>query len=799
VINGNDFDVSNVNVDLSIPDNFEIEEGTELDNLTLGASEQRILHVVVKNKQQTTTDDKENNGQSNIENGGSTSQDSSGSNNSNSNGTQDSSESNNSNSNSTQDNSSVNASEKDESIPVISGNIDSLSVAQANENYSLHVSAKNENESKDNTITKVIVGNATNDTVANVENEDNDSSQLLESEESVSELIEEESTSYVQTEYEDEETIDTATDNKGNTLYIIILIIAVIIVLIILFVLKKKHMFDKFLAILLCVTTIASIVPAYKINVKAENTSNNTLYVNKSISFGEENYTFSLKVTYDVPQQNTDKTYMRGEWIRILLDKMEIDYTLEDDSDYYFADIEESEYGEAIETAYGYGFIPETVYEGYDDPEQDVPMFFPDEIATREFVAYTVVNCLQFQTGEGLDCLDSGSLAYPEIDNVAVNQSIIVLENGYFNPQGAFNEADKNRVFALITYLDGKADGTYSEDRENIEYADDVIAEDLEKFTDYEYTINDDEITVSVTDGSAIKDIISLGSIAVFPATDDNISGIALKVNEIHEDEGKVIIVGSVPDISEVYEHVSIACDGTADIDGITAADGITVEYDSNGTISGSENQRANNAFDKKVPGTLKFNLGDGIKINDKVKLTGDVKVEIPNVRGEIDADFGLLSGLKVNEFLVSVREKINVESTLTYTAVESGNTYDGRFFGGKKELGRITIALGATGFTFDFVLFFEASIKGTVRVSYNIDATQGYQYINGNGRWIWEYNHNITIPELKGSMSALMGVDLNFTVLSLFDIIGIDGKIGPVAEGSFTVHGQCQLVNIEG
>lgn len=61
-----------------------------------------------------------------------------------------------------------------------------------------------------------------------------------------------------------------------------------------------------------------------------------------------------------------------------------------DQIDYYYLDSLNSATGTAVETANAYGFLPVPDVE---DLEQDIPLFYPDEPCTREFAAYTAVQC----------------------------------------------------------------------------------------------------------------------------------------------------------------------------------------------------------------------------------------------------------------------------------------------------------------------------------------------------------------------------------------------------------------------
>ena len=59
----------------------------------------------------------------------------------------------------------------------------------------------------------------------------------------------------------------------------------------------------------------------------------------------------------------------------------------------------------------------------------------------------------------------------------------------------------------------------------------------------------------------------------------------------------------------------------------------------------------------------------------------------------------------------------------------------------GQVELMRFPIAIGATGFTFDIVLFCSYKADGSLHISYSVESTQGFEYKDGTWRGIFDFS----------------------------------------------------------
>ncbi len=489
-------------------------------------------------------------------------------------------------------------------------------------------------------------------------------------------------------------------------------------------------------------------------------------------------------------------TFTRGQWIQLLAEKFSFDLSTinAEDFDYKYADTKISQYGLAIEMADLYGILPAPDSEGYLDPEQDIPLFRPDDTATREFAAFTVVKAMGFMGEYTITCADANSLKFPNEVAVAVQQGFLSLSDNKFNPNNALSGMDKNSIFSAIDSFNASTEVDVTNPHENVALAEGVVRESLNGITDYSVIINEDG-TISVTlPKNDATSAIAAGTVFVLPANSEYITGLAVKAISITEIDGnKLLILCSEPDMAEVFTNIDFEGIGTADVSNIVTPEDVLCEYDPYGSIDDVEGETY--SLDIKaggsvsVPGKLTFTVANK-KISDNVKASGKVSIEIPQITCKVDASVGLFSGVDLDELVISIKEKIKLTGQIEYTGYESGyQLTDTRWIPGKVELGRLPIALGTTGLSIDIVFFYNVSVKGSASITYTVVTTQGIQVRNGSTRLIHDFSHSLDFLSLKGSAKAGLGLALRLNAFRLMDLIGIDGQVGLGISAAFTPH----------
>lgn len=172
-----------------------------------------------------------------------------------------------------------------------------------------------------------------------------------------------------------------------------------------------------------------------------------------------------------------------------------------------------------------------------------------------------------------------------------------------------------------------------------------------------------------------------------------------------------------------------------------------------------------------------------------KVKLSGSVAVTIPDVSCKLDAGFSW-GKIEVKHFIASVTGKADFEGGLYISGVNSEQQI--KHASGTMEtvsdvleLGRVPIKLGTTGLSADLVVSLFYDVSGQFVVKYSVEATGGYEFKDGNGRFIHDFSQTLTPVTIEGSAKCGLQFGLNLTALETWDLAGIDIKVGPAAKAS--------------
>ena len=212
--------------------------------------------------------------------------------------------------------------------------------------------------------------------------------------------------------------------------------------------------------------------------------------------------TITSNITLYAKWLETDtRTFTRGEWIALLLTQVNAEVSENTNQTNYYGDTEGTEYSAEIEAAKAYGIIPA------DEDEQDVPLFNPDELATREFAAITAVLAMGFVGDDRvLECADKTELTYPELDLIAIKEGFVVLEDNHFYPSRALSGTEKDQIFDVINIINEST--VITEEIEEVSYSSNVVSEELKSIKNYTVSYNDaGNYVVTVLEDDATKEI----------------------------------------------------------------------------------------------------------------------------------------------------------------------------------------------------------------------------------------------------------------------------------------------------
>ncbi len=475
-------------------------------------------------------------------------------------------------------------------------------------------------------------------------------------------------------------------------------------------------------------------------------------------------------------------TYTRGEWIRLLLDKLEVEHVNVADANYvyHFTDTENGTYGVDAETAWAYSILPEE--------NAYTPVFNEQEIVTREYAAYTVYHIMGFEGESALNCADAEKVSYKKEVSLLINQNFFSVNNDNFAPDAALTDTDVTQIFVKIDYFNDALEIDSDHTIGDITYADGVIELQTQDYTladngDGTYTINLPLNEQTSTLGS--------GSIFAISENDTNVSITALKVESISVQGDRAIGVCVEPDISEVMDSYTIAGYATPLISQMQNENGITVEYDAN-NIDFTDLA----TFDIASIGKLEYTISE----NSGLPVTGTFEMNIPKISvnlkdiGSKDMELAILmpNTVKVNANL-TLGTHLETQHPIPTTKVENERFY----------LPKIPFAIGF-GYFIDLKPYINVSVNGTITVGYTMESILGVQYKDGAFRVIHDFSRNsLENPSLTYSAEAKLGLGFGVscrwafnTNLCEFDVnVGVVGKFDYISHNDATYSGNDTLI----
>ena len=571
---------------------------------------------------------------------------------------------------------------------------------------------------------------------------------------------------------------------------------------------KNKKKFYKLTSIFLCFALVLGAIPVfYAAEDDKQAQSDNSVTTSKveleqNVNVGDNIVKLTSTVKYSLPSYEEDynekyyddeKTFTKGEWVSIIIDKFDIEIgEFPEGFDYFYGDSAESDYGAVVETAQAYGLLPAPDSPGYVDPEQDVPLFEADKPATREFVAYTVAKTMGFEGEYSLEATDLDTIQYVNEVAVVVNQKFMDLIDSKFAPNNAITGADANMILNRIDYFNDSLEVKEGQEKDIIDYHEGVVTLDV----DYTATESEEGIyTVELASNTDADASLTAGDVIVLSPNDEYIGGLAVKVNEVKTIDGKVVLICEEAKIEETIQDFDYAGHGVALVNKAETTEDVDVEYDPNGVVNSDEDVNAFDIGGSVSAGTLSYTLTEK-EIKSGLKASGKIDISIPDVTAK--AKGKIFGGLSLDELTLTVTDQVKFSGNLTYDFGIPESSYDvttgkPKFGSGKTEIGRVPFALGTTGFTVDLVFFINLDVSGQLSISYSIDRTTGIQYKDGVFRNIKEYSSEFTAIEANGSAKLGVGMAVRLTLFSVFDIVGFDihGGIGLTIK--FTAHLDCE------
>ena len=180
-----------------------------------------------------------------------------------------------------------------------------------------------------------------------------------------------------------------------------------------------------------------------------------------------------------------------------------------------------------------------------------------------------------------------------------------------------------------------------------------------------------------------------------------------------------------------------------------------------------------------KVPGSWTFTL-DNKKLSEKAAAKGTLTVTIPDVTCKLKTG----KGFSIEELTLSTTQKVKFKGSIDYKFAETKYTMKGgsghEYEFSRIELGRTPpLKLGTTGLSLEIVFFYTAGVNGSASFTYEIQATEGFQYANGNFRNLSGFEDSLDSFSLCGTAKAGLGASLVLDAFELIDLVGVDAQGG--------------------
>lgn len=570
--------------------------------------------------------------------------------------------------------------------------------------------------------------------------------------------------------------------------------------------------------------------------------------VDVSFTMGEERYTVVVTASWEiiriVSTPQPEKTYTRGEWITLLAAHFGIaPKEINEQSICFFGDSVESEFGPLAEAFQTFGLLPAPDSEGYVDPEQDVPLFEADKIVTREYAAVTLARALGYEGTYELICADYDEITYKNEVSVVVMQNFFVLTDGYFFPANPLSDEDKLLIFAVLNSMEdigpdaptpdepdpddptpddpnpdetnpaetNPDDPTPDEpviEEPNVVYQPNVLVitgdpiagprgNGSDAPAPYTATRNEDG-TYTVILSKAYCAGLGNASAIRLPATSEYLGGLALMIASYTETEDSFVIEATVPEsLGDIYYAMELEGSGIAALNRITSEDGVTVEYQPNGTMSDENGELApfeyQNTIGSPIPGVLVSTLVDKEIGDTGLKVSGTVKFQMPAIYVRAGGHFNLFQGFRLDHCSIVVNSTAEIQAKLTYDfgIPESEFTANGTptLGTGKILLHTIPVPIGSTGFCVDINVFLNLELEGSVGITFEVENRKGLEYRSGTLRKINDFSMSYEEISLNATAKLGLGVGMDLSLCSVFPLIGLDFHIGLAAEAEYIPH----------
>lgn len=568
----------------------------------------------------------------------------------------------------------------------------------------------------------------------------------------------------------------------GDNNHVVIWIMALMVSLALIgfFLYRKRKDIKKIISVFLCgIMTLLLIFCSliqYDATVSAA-IIDKSFTVTKEIKVNNESITLQGNISYKAIDNSdiiNNSNTSREEWITYLVDtlnKNKVEF-----ESYSFDDYDAVKNPTNIEAAIQNGFLE------LKPDEDNMVIFEPSEIATREFVAYTTIRALGYQpeTTDVSTWGDGDSLQYAKEDQLAIKLGMFILNNNKFLPEEYISAQDIARVKDVIKQITD-SEIIDNETMPEINYAEGVIP------TSLSFKVDKNAQIVTIHGES---DAVNWheGEVHILNSNDKLENDLAIKIVSISTKDDVTTIKYSEPQLSEVVKDFEM--EGTQSTQGeLIPAQGVTI-YDIPEELSNSDDysiETLNNlAYEPDYLTDLyKINklyssssgsvpLWGAKKISINIgDITGSVKLDMKDVEYRFAASPSWHI-IDIDEVYLTINSSATFDIDLKKTLDEGEKSY---------KIADLNVPLGY-GFNMSGEIKLKYTVEGTFEIEYSIDNKSGVQYTDQGGiRFINDTSTSGWNASL--SVNAKAGLDIGPSVEFLgIDLVGVGANAGLAIDG---------------
>ena len=509
----------------------------------------------------------------------------------------------------------------------------------------------------------------------------------------------------------------------------------------------------KQLLVFVLVTSFALSGVTFPVATTAQAASGNhefSFEVKEGITVGGMPENVTVTVTYEM---DGTAGVTREEWLSELLKVLKIETQ---NVDVTFDDYEKAVNAKLVQTGINMGIMPTEIDRDY------VQLARPDELADRDFLAFTAQQALQmsYEGEERFECIDTSSLKHPEAARMAVELGMLELIDGFFYPSRSVTDAEVNQSIKAIKKLLDSTDVNV-DDVDYVDYADDVTEITLA------FTADTEDMIITVENADEVRGL-KVGKIYILHSTRADQQDLAIRVQSVSTRGGKATIRYTQPELHEVMKSFNLT--GMTNEGGyFIPAEGVEMVDTQTRSIS-----RATVQDELPLWGAKTFKL-----VRDDVTYSGTLDVKSLEYRFSASPTWRF-PFLSIDEVYAALN--VNVTVSASHTLASNSNT-------NRVLIGSLGVVPLGYGFFVSGPIYMDLfSGEVSIELSCSVDAKLGVQYTSSQYiRPVKDIDVHEPVFKIKGDIKLGIDAQINVNFLGLV-LLAEGAQFGLAGSGEASV-----------